>query len=283
MGATCINCRGTLADADDRCPTCGVQASEPPNVRAVGTAEEKEALEQRYSEAFKEAKKDNSLDALKRLESELKKSLAVVGTDIHILRQLVTNDKALYSNYVFLVNANVRKSASFDDDRRRRVADAMLLDGYADKIVFAALSLDGIGLKSYGAYSVTLREVAIERRSTVLEENSFSFVEKRCSVTGPIPKGYRAIWQERHKLGVAKLAERIKKNKDPNKFPALVLHNGSDRHLDDFLEVQIYGPFDGNAIESVRGPSNPKKRDEKAMVRVVKEFLASAGKVWIDA
>lgn len=179
-----------------------------------------------------------------------------------------------------LVNANVRKSANPADDRKRRTADAVLLNGYVDKIVCAALSLDGVGLKSYGDCSITLRNVAVERRSTVLEEHSFTFVEKRCDFSGAIPTGYRAVWQDRHKLGVAKLAPKIAKGMDASSFPALVLHNGSDRHSDDFLEVQIYGPFDGNAIESVR--VRRQKGAARAIARVLEDLLTKSGKSWIN-
>jgi hypothetical protein len=283
MTSKCINCSSSLPESVDRCPTCGVAAADPPNVRAVRAIEEREGLNSRYERAISEAKSKGSLKVLEAFQLALRGSCAVIGSDLHVIRQLVTNDKALYNNYFSLVNANFRKPAKAEDERQRRVADAILLDGYGEKIVFAALSIDGVGLRSYGSYSITLRDVAVAKRATVLEENSFSFVEKRCTVKGEVPRGYRAVWQERDKLGVAKLADRITAGTDTSQFPRLALSNGKDRGTDDFMEVHIYGPFDGQAIETVRGPAHPKKAEERATARVVKEYLVRAGKNWVYA
>src|SRR4051794_22100636 len=109
MSAICIHCKGTIPDADDRCPTCFAASAEPPNVRAVATKDEKDSLQDRYADAHKKAEKNGSLETLKTFESALKKSFAVVATDLHTLRQLATNDKSLYGNYVMLTNLNIRK------------------------------------------------------------------------------------------------------------------------------------------------------------------------------
>jgi hypothetical protein len=260
-----------------------VAPSEPPNVRAVGTAKEREALNARYEKAIQGAETRGCEAVVKMFQSDLKNSCAVIGSDLHIIRQLLTSDKTLYNNYASLVHAQFRKPALDADDRNRRVAEAILLDGYFDQIVYAALSLDGVGLKSYGLYSITLRDVAVAQRATVLEENSFSFVKKRCAVGDAVPKGYRAVWSERDKLGVAKLAGKLTPTSKPSDFPTLVLTNGRDRDSDDFLEVHIYGPFDGQAIDYVRGPARPKRSDERAIVKVLKEKMAAAGKKWVDA
>jgi len=281
MAATCINCSGELGEADEHCLTCGVAPTELPNVRVVNTAKEKSALEERYLLALKTAEANGCLANVKQFESALKASFAVISTDIHILRQLVVGTKGLYQNYASLVQADVRKSAPPEDDRRRRTAESILFDGYAGKIVYAAVSLDGMGLKSYGNCAIVLRDVAVEKRATVLEENSFVFVEKRCTVRGEVPAGYKAVWQERDKLGVAKLASRIGKTTPASEFPALVLHNGTDREDDDYLEVQIYGVFDGNAIQSVKA-TIPKRGELRAVARVVKAYLEKAGKSWTE-
>jgi hypothetical protein len=107
-----------------------VAAEYPPNVRAVRSIEEREELNKRYEKAISSAKSKGCLKAVEAFQSALKSSWAVIGSDLHVIRQLVTNDKALYNNYFTLVNANFRKPARADDERRRRVADAILLDGY---------------------------------------------------------------------------------------------------------------------------------------------------------
>jgi siderophore synthetase component len=47
-------------------------------------------------------------------------------------------------------------------------------------------------------------------------------------------------------------------------------------------EVHIYGTFDLNAIESVKGISTSGSRDERDLLRMVKQRLNNAGKAWIE-
>ena len=282
LKTTCGECGTTVPDSDDRCPTCDT-AAEAPNVRDVSSPEEEQALESRYSEAVRAAEQSGVLPVLNNLQSALRNSVATIASDLYVIRQLLTSDKALYGNYFMAVNARMRKPAKLEDDTRRRVTDAIVFDGYSDRIIFAALSLDGAGLDSYGIYSMTLRDIAIRKRATVLEENSFSFVEKHCTITGGMPLGFRAVWDQRDKLGAVKLGSRLKPEMSVTDFPKLVLSTGSGKRSDDFMEVHIYRAFDGNAIQSVRGPKRPQKADERAVVRILKEVLASTDREWVDS
>jgi hypothetical protein len=47
--------------------------------------------------------------------------------------------------------------------------------------------------------------------------------------------------------------------------------------------IYIYGPFDGQAIETVSGPAHPRKVDERAIARIVKQYLVKAGKNWVNS
>lgn len=71
------------------------------------------------------------------------------------------------------VSGQVRRAAELENDRQRRMVDALLFGGYADQIRFAALSLDGIGLRSYGkgglSYGLCLGDVAIAKRASLLQ------------------------------------------------------------------------------------------------------------------
>lgn len=46
-----------------------------------------------------------------------------------------------------------------------------------------------------------------------------------------------------------------------------------DRATDDFIEVHICGTFDLNAVESVRGISRLKSRDDRDLLRITKRHL----------
>jgi hypothetical protein len=282
MIVKCERCGADIPESKDRCPTCGEHAGFP-NVREVDSKEEEEALSKRYDEVVaKYREEDGTSHILEVFESALKNSVAVVASDLHFVRQLMTSSKTLYNNYYMGVTANIRKPSNLEDDRKRRVADAILFNGYAQEIVFAALSLDGVGLSSYGPYFMTLRDIAIANRATVLEENSFAFVQKHCQITEHVPLGYRTIWPKRHKLAVAKLGNRVSAATQPADFVGIVLSPAAEWQADEFIEVHIYGPFDGNAVESVAGSPNFDNEEEKVVATIVREIIAVSGKKWID-
>jgi hypothetical protein len=160
----------------------------------------------------------------------------------------------------------------------------MLFGGYGDKIVYGALSLDGRGLKSYGAYALVLREVAVARRSSILCDNGFDFVERHKLRPGDqIPLGYRSAWDNKHELAVAKVEQIFDSNTQDADFPRILMFQGVNRSQDDFMEVHIYGTFDHDAIESVAGPSNLGSDADKAVVAVLKELITRSNKGWIEA
>jgi hypothetical protein len=203
------------------------------------------------------------------------------------LRELVSEPNALYSNYYLAAKGEVRAAAEAENDRQRRTVDAMLFGRYGDQIRFAALSLNGIGLKSYGkdglSYGLVLRDVAIANRATLLEENSYTFV-KRHNLTAEsvLPLGYRSSWEKRYELAVAKLSDSIWPNTSPSEYASILLYSTGDRATDQFIEVHIFGAFNISSISSVSGASNPKGPGSRAIVTVVKGLLEKHGKQWIE-
>lgn len=101
-------------------------------------------------------------------------SSAVANCSPYVLRELAEDANALYSNYYLAVRGEVRRAAEAENDRQRRAIDAMLFGSYAEKIRFAALPLDGVGLASYGSkdqhasYGLMLRDVAIANRASLV-------------------------------------------------------------------------------------------------------------------
>ncbi|HEV2988518.1 MAG TPA: hypothetical protein VG759_08755 [Candidatus Angelobacter sp.] len=281
MIVKCGRCGSNIPESNDRCPTCGEHAGFP-NIREVDSQEEQEALTRRYDAMVAKHRSDGTSDVLDSFEEALENSVAVVACDLHFARQLMTSSKTLYNNYYMGVTANIRKPATLEDDRNRRVADSILFNGYAQEIVFAALSLTGLGLSSYGRYFMTLRDITIANRATVLEENSFTFVQKHCKVLERPPLGYRATWPNRHKLGVAKLGTKITASTQNAHFASMVLSDGGERQAAEFIEVHIYGPFDGNAVESVAGSLKPGNEEEEIVAYIVRGVVISSGKKWVD-
>ncbi len=147
---------------------------------------------------------------------------------------------------------------------------------YSQHIVYAALSPDGRGTRTYGG-EVWMRWATpfyIERWVSLLEENSFTFFEEHglghIGVTGP--SGYRAVWEDRAKLVIAKLAPRLTTATAERDIDGLLLHAGATRMDDEFVEVHIYaeGGLDARDADMVafqRPPATRKETEKWAEVR----------------
>lgn len=280
----CGNCGAdVLNNISTQCYTCG-NPIPPPNVREVNRPDEVAALEQRYNDAVTKSQADGTDDQLSRFEDDLHASHAVINVNLNFLKAFVTIPNVLYSTYGLQVNSEVRVSAELDNDRHRRGVEGTLFGSYDKEIRYAALSLDGSGLKSYGPYAIRLEDFAINLRATLMEENSFDFVETHTLLPGrPIPLGYRSSWENRHKLAVAKLASEITEDLSLGGQAALLLFSEGNYDTDSFIEVHIFGPFDAKAIAAVKGSSTPAKKEDRVNLQVVKDKLSNLGKDWVEA
>ncbi|MFI5353244.1 MAG: hypothetical protein ACHQZS_09805 [Candidatus Binatales bacterium] len=274
----CPKCSEEVPWNRSSCLLCGTFVSWP-NVRAA--EQDQPALQDRYDHALQDAVRRKVEGEVRLFESAVGASRAVINVDLRFLDTFLTSDKPLYSNYFNQVAAETRRAADYEDDRQRRIVEAALFGEYAHQIRYAALSIDGRGLVSYGVYSVGLRDLAIEDRASLLEENSFTFVEKHDAALRPKPPGYTANWRERGKLAVAKLTGRITSGTRPGDFGRLLLRSDGDRKKDEFIEVHIYGPLYNAAIETIAGPgaSSFRKSDKlsRALVAKVAELLRRKG------
>ena len=282
MTHQCDNCNSEVSFYSEYCTTCGNFLGFP-NVRAADKPKEVEALKKRYENAIENSLQKDAFISLFNFEKKVLQSQAVINVNIDYLYTFIKNDKALYSTYCLQVEGEVRKSASARDDIERLTIESMIFGDYGKNIRYAALSVDGAGLKSYGAYTIILKEVAIENRATLLEDNSYHFIKKHDLQLGnAFPLGYRCTWQKRNQLAVAKLEEHITANTSEKEYVKILLSGNGKRETDEFIEVHIYGPFDNKAIANVKGKTSFARKDEKAMLAVVKEYLAKAGKTWLE-
>jgi len=278
----CPDCGSEIPYTEEKCPTCGYHAG-PPNIRAANRTEEIQALDERYREAFETAKNDGYLPILEEFDKALKQTSAVINVDLNFLHFFTASAINLYTTYERGVAGQMRKPAPLEFDKDRRGVGGTVFGSYADEIRYAALSLDGSGPHSYGPYAMKLRDIAIRSRATTMENNSYDFVQKHALKPGKRPPpGHIASWDNRHKLAVAKLGEHLTPQTRETDFPRLLLSSVGNRATDDFIEVHIYGTFDLNAIESVRGSSAGGSRDERDLLRMVKQHLSKAGKAWIE-
>lgn len=278
----CKKCGSQVSESLSNCPSCNTFLGYP-NVREAMNAEEASALEKRYMDAYAKAKSMGSDQSLKKFEEAMKKTSAVVNSDIDYLKFFFSSSKPLYSNYHLGVKGETRKPAMEKDDKIRRTVDAKLFGGYAEHIRFAALSLDGKGLESYGPFAMRLKEAAIDERATLLEDNSYHFMDKHgVKVTGDVPRGHRAAWKDRRKLAVTKLSGRISSGTTERDYAKILLSSAGERCDDEFIEVHIFGPFDNQAVESVRGDSSKFSKAERAMLQCVKDYMKKSKTEWVE-
>ena len=175
------------------------------------------------------------------------------------------------SNYNLQTAGETRIVAEMKDDKQRRGTEGVLFGAYAPEIRYAALALDQRGLISYGNCSMTLADMTMRYKATLLEENSYFFVQKHRIVAGDaLPQGYRATWENRHLLAVAKLADKI--TQKAQNWANVLLHSNGDRQHDEFIEVHIYGAFDKQAIEAVAIPSLSKKNKDHLAVLQIQDY-----------
>lgn len=249
---SCPNCDGNIPPHLERCPHCG-RSIPFPNVRAAEHSLEKDALRHRYDTAKKEMVALGRENTLRSFEHAIAGSTAVLARSVNELHRLVTSDHEVYSTYYKLVDSGIRLPKGDKWDVLRAVTDSALFPNYKEHIRFAALSLTDDGLLSFGECFITLRTDMIAHRATVFEENSILFMKHnniQVSTADSLPRGFRATWEDRASLCVAKLYRRLLDAYE-NEYAQILLEQGATAEEDQFVEVHIWGPMTIRTIGKV--------------------------------
>jgi len=139
---------------------------------------------------------------------------------------------------------------------------------------FAALSLGDRGIRRYGPVWVGLKDKYISHRTTITESSSFKMVSGQLLME-EFPRGYISTWDDRHKLAVAKLAHTITSDSDAHDFARLVLAQGGND--DEFMEVQIAGPFNKQAFRYVAVDSSEFSGHFQTMMGILRDLCKQNG------
>jgi hypothetical protein len=192
--------------------------------------------------------------------------------------RLLSSDNELYASFYDLVGMGARRPEDSVIELQRSITDDILFPHYRDKIRFAALSLDGRGATRWGECSLVLREMPIEDRTTVFEENSVNFARKRkLGVEKPtVPPGYRAVWERRDQLAAAKLEHALQPGMQPQAFAGVMLKEGSSSVDDDFVEVHIYGSLHRKNVARMT-IRKPKRKADGAILKQLEADLREIG------
>jgi hypothetical protein len=277
---SCPYCSNPFLLSNDRCPHCG-EFWGFGNVRAAEEKAEQQALLRRYDKAKKEAVGRGAGLAVDEFEAEITaKSIAVIARPASEVQRLATSDNEVYATYYQLIEARVKIPKGEKWDVLRAVADSALFPNYKENIRFAVLCFGGDGLANYGECSLRLRTFMIQRRASVFEENSVLFMAHqniKMSRADNLPKGYRAVWDERGKLCVAKLAGKIQPTTLASEYEGILMTPGATSAEDDFVEVHIWGPLTARTIEEVKISPSLKSKQRNTILKAVKHKLSLLG------
>ena len=251
------------------CVVCGTDAG-CPNVRAATEASEVTALALRYKKAQSHARSVGTEQLLTLFSEAVRSSKLVISLPLANLNKLVSDDNSLLGTFYQGVEADIRLPENNEWDPFRQSVDALIFPYYYQEIRFGALSLNGHGVAKFGELSVVLKDTAIRNRSTVFEGNSIEFVRKHVAQLSAIPPGYRAVWDSRDKLAVAKTSTKILCSTKIKDFPTLLMDG------DDFIEVHVFGPIHRKAIEKLTG-KRPRQRDDRLIFKSIERKAKEVG------
>jgi hypothetical protein len=277
---TCPNsvCKKNVPVFVDRCPHCG--ASLPvPNVRAAERPIEKAALQRRYDAAIQDAKHRDTETITQQFEQSVAQSQAVIARPIGEIDRLTSSDRELYTSYYHLVSARQRLPEDAGMSLLRAVADETVFHGYKEQVRFAALTIDGKGLKNYGDFFMVLREEMIAGRANFFEENSVLWMKRHnlnYNDFDKLPPGSRATWPERGRLAVAKLGTKLETTTTSSDFTALLLQSGATSEQDDFIEVHIYGDLSIHSVKQLI-LDTPRRKMQKHEVKKLEGKIKDLG------
>jgi hypothetical protein len=266
------------------CPTCGalVRAHEKdcqacntfcgfPNMRKAGQAEEATELERRYCLARAAASARGREAIFLAYEVALADSAAVVCRSLDQVKTLLSSESAVYTSFYRQRSSGARRAEDTPIETQREATDVRMFPSYNEHICFAALSLSGMGVLSYGACCLVLKSTAIAQRASAFWENSVDFCNRVCpEQTKPIPPGYRAPWPMRARLAAAKAEPELDAQSTREEF-SLILLDGTR-----FIEVHIYGPFNRESFDRLLFPKASTKAD-RAMAAAIRDIILKDG------
>lgn len=253
---TCDRCKLEISPNVLQCPHCGWPGLYPNVVQAEL---ERTELQHRHQLALGACAAD--LDSVaQRFENAVNGSHAVMCVKASEAHRIVFGDNELKATYYATADTRFPRATppeGTDWNAIRELVDsALFTDAVKPHIRFAALALTFDGLTAYGPCTLVCETSMIEHRASAFEKNSCQFFIDRRGIsfaTGKVevPSGYRSTWQDRGKLSVAKLADRLEKEMDDEDFAELLMTSGTTTADDKYVEVHICGPVSLRTLKGV--------------------------------
>jgi len=281
MEIQCSHCNESFPGSQTQCPHCG-RPSLFPNVTAAKNPVERGEVLRRYRSACRAVKSSWGLNGLrKKIEKKIRNDAkVVVSMSFNELERLAKSDLSVFSTYYQRVRAGLQIPRGDKWDILRGVVEHAVFPGYKDNIRFGVLSLDGVGVRNYGECSLELKREMVAHRTSLFEDNNVVFTaydrQVAMSSAHTLEPGHRAIWDDRHKLGVVKLAVCSASRPKLKDVRQLLLQQGKTTTDDRFIELHIWGALTIRAVTKVR-VHRKNNRPLKAAIADVDDLLKKYG------
>lgn len=270
------DCGTEIPYASTLCAYCGLPTGIP-NVRAANLPSEIAALQQRVRDAQISCAARKCADELEAFGNAVAHSKAVMSLGVLPLLNIVESGNLQFTTYYKMVGADARIPNNEHDNMRVTLDSSVNPHEVHRHITYSALSLNNLGVAWYGVCSVTFSEESVSARSSVFQENPHTFFDNHgIAAHKPVPPGYRAPWNRRSELAIAKLHARIEPGMSDKNFPDVLMEQGSTSDDSDFIEVHTYMALHARAIEKVTLVQKPRPGDAQIWKRL-KKRLANSG------
>jgi hypothetical protein len=254
----CPNC-GEINDISfNDCEHCDITFTEPVNVRRAKITAEIIAVNARYATAMSAITSRYLTPEAALFEKEiLTKGKAVFNLNFYYLWEWLMHTNRTYQSYRRIVIRGLRQRAEFANDLDRSIVESYLFGSHVD-IMYAALSTDELGLNSYGPVSVVLKTNRIAKKTSMLEINSYPFIDQATAAGWnhhkPLPAGHLVPWGKRQQLALIKCQDKIKNGLKVSDIPGMILYSDGNRSHDEFMELYIYGNIIKTVVEKIKIP-----------------------------
>jgi hypothetical protein len=271
VSTKCSTC-GTEAALNHRwCDVCQTDVGFP-NVRFANQVQERAQLAKRLTSARLISNSPGTIQKRKELREIVGRSSIVFNRHLGTLHTWLMSSNPLFLSFYDQLQAG-RRPEDNTWDRQRTSAENTVSPFFYKDLSVAVLGPQARGMPYYGPYTVTLRKETLVHRASVFEKNPFFFCEQHGLVSGTdTPAGYRATWDKRQSLAIAKLTPKLEAQMTSGDLAELVMEKRGGEADCEFIEVHIYGPVHRDSIETVSGPI-PDDPEDKIIWNQVKRKL----------
>jgi len=285
MPAICPSCKFQYPTDSPHCLRCGLPPPGRrgfPNVLLTRRRGERKKLVDRYKQAINESEKAGTLRRVRAFENEVLNEARLITACMHYkFFPLGQRDDGVFPTFQQLFHAELTFAGDDPNNRDRLVAEEAILPGCSERIHFAAVAINDVGIYHYGKYFLIWDLAMVRHRTTLFIANCLTWQkENNLDLEIPAPPGNRSSWEDRALLAVVKCAASIKKRTRSSEFARLLLKNRRRKNeYDVFIEGHIWGPLTRRSLAKVIYTG---REDSRAMQLLAEEIADELRAMGID-